>query len=86
VPSIQELQDQILKLSPDEFAKLRDWFREQDWIAWDAQIEADSQSGKLDELIATSRRRYHELLSGEVEGIAGPLVFDKLRAELKKQL
>jgi hypothetical protein len=28
------------------------------------------------------RRCYHELLSGEVQGIPGPLVFDKIRAEL----
>jgi hypothetical protein len=40
------------------------------------------KSGKLDKLIAMSRRRYHELLNGEVEGVLGALVLNKLRAKL----
>ena len=79
---VEELQNQIRQLSPEEHEQLRNWFWDLDWIKWDAQIEADVKSGKLDELVATSRRRYHELLSGEVQGIPGPLVFDKPRAEL----
>ena len=31
---VQELQQQIQKLSREEFAELRDWFREQDSNAW----------------------------------------------------
>jgi hypothetical protein len=51
---IEELQDQIQKLSPEEHAQLRNWFWDMDWIKWDAQIEADVKAGKLDELIATT--------------------------------
>ena len=42
---VEELQDQIQKLSPEEFEQLRNWFWDLDWIAWDAQIEADVKSG-----------------------------------------
>jgi len=31
-----------------DFAELREWFLEQDWKVWDAQIEADAKAGKLD--------------------------------------
>jgi hypothetical protein len=55
---VQELLDQIRKLSPEEFAQLRDWFLEQDWQAWDAQIEDDAKSGKLDELISEGQAGY----------------------------
>jgi hypothetical protein len=82
VSKVEELQDQIRKLSPEEYEELRNWFWDLDWIAWDAQIEADVKSGKLDKLIAMSRRRYHELLNGEVEGVPGPIVLNKLRAKL----
>jgi hypothetical protein len=47
---VEEIERQIRNLSRDEFAELRDWFLEQDWQSWDAQIAADAQAGKLDEL------------------------------------
>lgn len=82
---VEELQQQILTLSREEFAELRAWFWEHDSIAWDEQIEADSRSGKLDKLvIETSQRRYSELVEGKVAGVPGPLVFDRLRAELDR--
>lgn len=82
---VQELQDEIQKLSLEEFAELRDWIHEKDWTAWDAQIEADARSGKLDKLVAeTSQRRYRELVDGKVKGVPGPLVFGRLRAELER--
>lgn len=55
---VQELEQQIQKLSREEFAELRDWFLEQDWKAWDAQIEDDTKSGKLDELISEGQAEY----------------------------
>lgn len=55
---IEEIEQQIQKLSREEFAELRDWILQQDWTAWDAQIEADSRSGKLDELVAEAKAEY----------------------------
>lgn len=55
---VEEIEDQIQKLSREEFAELRDWFLEQDWKAWDAQIEADSNAGKLDKLVSQAQAEY----------------------------
>jgi len=54
----EEIEDQIQKLSREEFAELRDWFLEQDWKAWDAQIEADAKAGKLDRLVSEAEAEY----------------------------
>lgn len=48
---VEQLEQEIAKLSPDEFAQLRDWLLEQDWEEWDRQIEQDSAAGKLDGLM-----------------------------------
>lgn len=48
---IQEIQAAIESLPEKEYARLRQWFYEWDWEAWDRQIEADSESGKLDFLL-----------------------------------
>ena len=47
--SITEIQQAILSLPKADYLRLRHWFNELDW---DRQIEADSESGKLDFLIA----------------------------------
>jgi hypothetical protein len=39
------------RLSPEEFAQLREWLLEQDWAEWDRQIERDAAAGKLDRLM-----------------------------------
>ncbi|HEU4487256.1 MAG TPA: hypothetical protein VFR96_17360 [Povalibacter sp.] len=55
---IEEIEEQIQKLSREEFAELREWFLEQDWNAWDAQIETDAKSGKLDALVSEAKAEY----------------------------
>lgn len=49
---ITDIQEAILVLTDVEYAELRDWFGERDWERWDEQIEADSDAGRLDPLIA----------------------------------
>ena len=49
---IVQIQDQILSLSEADYDQLRQWFYDRDWESWDRQIEADSESGKLDFLVA----------------------------------
>jgi len=49
---LEQIEQRIRKLSPDELAKFRAWFIEFDHLMWDRQIEADSKAGKLDGLVA----------------------------------
>lgn len=50
-----EIQQEILALPADEYKQLRQWFSELDWKKWDQEIEADSEAGKLDFLIAEAQ-------------------------------
>jgi len=51
VTRIEEIKNAVVSLPVNEYRKLRDWFLERDWEEWDKQIEADSQSGKLDFIV-----------------------------------
>ena len=51
VAKVEEIQVAIESLPYQEYVRLRQWFSERDWHKWDRQIEADSESGKLDFLI-----------------------------------
>ena len=48
---VEELKQAIDTLPEEEYIQLRQWFSEKDWQKWDAQIAADSGSGKLDFLM-----------------------------------
>ena len=52
---VEHIEQQIRELSSKEFAELRDWVLERDWAAWDAQIERDLNSGKLDKLVSEAK-------------------------------
>ena len=47
---IENLEEQIRALSPEEFARFREWFAQFDTEVWDRQLEADVKAGKLDKL------------------------------------
>ena len=49
--TVQEIKDAIEQLPGGAFSQLHDWIVERDWEVWDAQVERDSESGKLDFLI-----------------------------------
>jgi hypothetical protein len=55
---VEQIEQQIRELSAGEFSELRDWVLEQDWKAWDAQIENDARAGKLDQVIAEADAEY----------------------------
>jgi hypothetical protein len=63
---IEHIEQQIRELSSSEFAELRDWVLEQDWKAWDAQIESDAQAGKLDKVLAEAKADYRSGRSREL--------------------
>ena len=52
---VEHIEQQIRELSSAEFAELRDWVLERDWANWDAQIERDVSSGKLDNLVSEAK-------------------------------
>lgn len=48
--SIQELEQAVSGLSPQDLARFRVWFLEFDSAAWDRHLEEDVATGRLDEL------------------------------------
>ena len=55
---VEQIEQQIRELTAGEFSELRDWVLDQDWKAWDAQIETDARSGKFDQIIAEAEADY----------------------------
>jgi len=59
---IDDLENQIKDLAPEELADFRKWFQEYDSDAWDRQIEADVKAGRLDSLAEEALKQHQ---SGE---------------------
>lgn len=57
---IEQLEQTVSQLSPEDLARFRAWFLEFDAHAWDEQIEADLKKGKLDKFVAEARAEYQE--------------------------
>jgi hypothetical protein len=55
---VEQIEQQIGELSAGEFSELREWLLDQDWKAWDAKVESDARSGKLDKVIAEAEADY----------------------------
>lgn len=53
---VENIEQQIQALSPEELAQFRAWFLEFDWAAWDRQIERDVRAGRLDGLAEKALR------------------------------
>jgi len=49
--TVQEIEHAIEQLPSDQFCQVHDWIVQRDWEKWDAQIERDCASGKLDFLV-----------------------------------
>jgi hypothetical protein len=47
---VKNIENQIKELSQDELTALREWFADFDADAWDRQMEADINAGRLDSL------------------------------------
>lgn len=56
---VEEIENQVQDLSPEELAAFREWFAKFDAENWDRQIETDVKAGKLDGL-AKQALRDHE--------------------------
>ncbi len=48
--NVEQIENEILKLSEQDFSKLRNWLLDLDYQQWDKQLEQDIINGKLDNL------------------------------------
>jgi hypothetical protein len=55
---IEDLERKVQKLSREELAAFRDWFRKYDSDEWDSQIERDIRAGKLENLAKEAEAEY----------------------------
>lgn len=53
--TIEQIEQAVRELTPDERAKFRSWFAQFDADEWDRQLEADVAAGRLDWLIREAR-------------------------------
>jgi uncharacterized protein YfaT (DUF1175 family) len=56
---VEQIEEQIKDLNPDELRSFRNWFVQFDAEIWDQQIKDDAKSGKLGS-IAERALRDHE--------------------------
>ena len=56
--TVKTAEQVVEQMSPGELARFRQWFTEFDGKAWDAQIEADANVGKLDTLAEEALAEY----------------------------
>jgi hypothetical protein len=66
VSKIDKLKAEIERLPIEEFAELSRWLSEKDWERWDKEIEADSETGRLDFLV---REAHREKTKGTLKGL-----------------
>jgi hypothetical protein len=50
--TIEQIENAILQLPPEEIGELLEWFLDLDYQRWDIQLEKDIVKGKLDALAA----------------------------------
>ncbi len=58
--TIQEIEQAVRRLSPEDLAAFRAWFAEYDAAAWDRQLEQDVAAGRLDALAEEALRDLRE--------------------------
>ncbi len=58
MPDVKAIEDAVKALPASDLAEFRRWFAEFEFAVWDDQIEADSASGKLDQLLDEAEDDY----------------------------
>ena len=56
ISTVQELEEAVRRLSPDEQAAFCAWYAQYDAEQWDRQFEADVAAGRLERLELEARR------------------------------
>ena len=62
---VEEIEEAIGRLSPDEFRHVARWFYEREQALWDEQMDQDSAAGRLDFLFAEADKEAEEGLLRE---------------------
>jgi len=55
---IEDIEQDIEKLSKNELKSFRQWFVEYDAEAWDGQFQSDVEAGNLDDLAGEAIKEY----------------------------
>ena len=55
---VENIEDEIRNMSPDELARFRKWFLEFDSRQWDEEIEQDAKAGNLDKIAEQAIQSY----------------------------
>jgi hypothetical protein len=53
---VEEIENAIQGLPPQEYERLVEWFRAREQTRWDEQMDRDSSAGKLDFLFEEAER------------------------------
>jgi hypothetical protein len=72
--ALKEIEQDIRDLSSEEKLQLLRTLL--------AELDAPADANVERAWLETAQRRYRELVEGKVEGVPGPLVFERLRARL----
>jgi hypothetical protein len=72
--AVKDIEREIHELSSEEKAELM--------RSLIAELDAPADANVERAWLETSQRRYRELVEGKVQGVPGPLVFDRLRKRL----
>lgn len=63
---LENIEGEVMGLSPEELSAFREWFAEFDAEIWDRQFASDVKAGKLDELAERALRDHASGLSTEL--------------------
>ena len=63
---LENIEGEVMELSPEELSAFREWFAEFDAEIWDRQFASDVKTGKLDELAERALRDHAGGLSTEL--------------------
>ena len=58
--TLNEIEQAVSQLSPEDLAAFRAWFAEFDAELWDRQFEEDVKAGQLDALADKALKHLHE--------------------------
>jgi hypothetical protein len=58
--TIEDLENAVAKLSPEDLARFRAWFEEFEAAKLDRKIERDAQAGRLDRLAEQALADYRQ--------------------------